>query len=181
MRSKEFKCLPVLFLAFLMGYALSLYGPVKVEEGHSKELVTPYFCPEDHCALRVISWINRANSSIDLAIYSFTHDDISRALINAYNKGVKVRVIMEERNVDKYSEYGKLVKAGIPVKLDENSALMHNKFMIIDGKVVLTGSFNYTNSADKRNDENLVVIASPQVAESYEEEFNEMWSGVFGG
>ncbi len=181
MRSGLKACLPLLFLAFLMGYALSLYsGPVE-RGGPMKGPITPYFCPEDHCALRVISWVNRANSSIDLAIYSFTHDDISRALIEAYRRGVKVRVIMEERNVDKYSEYEKLVEAGIPVKLDENSALMHNKFMVIDGKVVLTGSFNYTNSADKRNDENLLVVVSPQVAESYEAEFNEMWSGVYGG
>ncbi len=180
MKVKDLRaCLPLLLMAFLLGYGLSLY--YEGGRGYQVGSVTPYFCPEDHCSSVVISWISRANNSIDLAIYSFTHDDIGEALIGAFKRGVKVRVIMEERNVDKYSEYEKLVKAGVPVKLDDNSALMHNKFMVIDGKVVLTGSFNYTNSADKRNDENLVVIVSPQVASSYESEFNEMWSGIFGG
>ncbi len=176
------ECFLLSIFALLIGLTLGLYySSEKALQREGNAYVTPYFCPEDSCSTKVIQWVKKANKSIDLAIYSFTHDDIGEAIVEAHRMGVKVRVIMEERNVDKYSEYKRLVEAGIEVRLDENSALMHNKFMVIDDKVVLTGSFNYTNSADKRNDENLVVIISKQIAGEYESEFQEMWNGVYGG
>ncbi len=149
------------------------------EDGN--QAVSAYFCPEDGCSEVVIRWINRANESIDLAMYSFTLDSIGEALVRAKERGIRVRVILEAERIDRYSEYGRLKAAGVEVRLDRNSYLMHNKFMVIDGKVVLTGSFNYTWSGDRKNDENLVVIVDKDIASSFEAEFNEMWSGVFGG
>ncbi len=140
----------------------------------------PYFCPEDRCSHIVINWISRANQSIEIAIYSFTLDSIGDALIEAHDRGVKVRVIMERDQVNRYSEYSKLKAAGIEVKLDGNDRLMHNKFVVIDEKIVLTGSYNFTKSADEYNDENLLVIVSQRIAEAYKSEFQEMWSGKFG-
>ncbi len=140
----------------------------------------PFFCPEDHCSSVVVHWISRANSSIDLAIYSFTLDTIGEALVNAHERGVTVRVIFEKTQINQWSEYSKLKSAGIQVMIDRNDKYMHNKFMVIDGKVVLTGSYNYSKQADTQNDENLIVIISEDVAKAYESEFNEMWEGKFG-
>jgi phosphatidylserine/phosphatidylglycerophosphate/cardiolipin synthase-like enzyme len=89
-------------------------------------------------------------------------------------------VIFERDQVNQWSEYNRLKSAGIPVMLDENAEYMHNKFMVIDGKVVLTGSYNYSKQADTQNDENLIVIVDEAAAKAYEDEFNEMWGGKFG-
>ncbi len=150
------------------------------DEGGNQARLSAYFCPEDGCSQVVIQWIERANESIDLAMYSFTLDSIGEALVKAKERGIRVRVILEAERIDRYSEYGRLRAAGVEVKLDRNSYLMHDKFMVIDGSVVLTGSFNYTWSGDRKNDENLVVIVDGRVASAFESEFDEMWSGVFG-
>jgi phosphatidylserine/phosphatidylglycerophosphate/cardiolipin synthase-like enzyme len=142
--------------------------------------INVYFCPEDSCGNAVISLIDRANRSVDVAMYSFTHEGIADALIRAKERGVIVRVIIESEQVSSYSQYGRLRAAGIEVKLDKNPYLMHNKFAVVDGKVVATGSFNYTESADKKNDENLIIIWDPEIASKYESEFEEMWEGVYG-
>ncbi len=175
----------ILIITFTMGVALGYggrSGTFSTGNGsHGTSIgIEPFFCPEDHCSQVVISWISKANVSIDLAMYSFTLDSIGDALIRAHSRGVRVRVIMEREQVNRWSEYGRLRKAGIQVILDRNPAYMHDKFMVVDGKVVLTGSFNYTKHADTENDENLVIIISSRVARAYESEFEEMWEGKFG-
>ncbi|MDK2384139.1 MAG: phospholipase D family protein [Candidatus Korarchaeota archaeon] len=176
--------LPLILLAagVVLGYSLrtgeSGYG--SISSGVDR-IIGPFFCPEDHCSSVVIDWISRANESVDLAIYSFTLDSLGDALVRAHQRGVKVRVIMERNQINRWSEYNRLRGAGIEVRLDGNPAYMHNKFMVIDGRVVLTGSYNYTKQADTRNDENLLVVIGEDIAGAYEAEFNEMWSGVFGG
>ena len=121
-------------------------------------------------------WAGRANESIHVLIYSFTLDDVSDALIEAYNSGVEVQVVFEKQQISKYSEYPKLEQAGVAVRNDTNSAYMHNKVMIIDETIVLTGSFNWSAHAEEQNNENLIVIKSTYIAETYEEEFQKIWA-----
>jgi len=135
-----------------------------------------YFSPRGGCESQVIGWIGRANRSIHILIYSFTLDSISDALIEAHNRGVEVKVVFEKNQITKYSEYQKLRAAGISVRNDTNSGYMHDKVMIIDEAIVLTGSFNWSAHAEKVNNENLIVIKSIYVAEVYEEEFHRIWS-----
>ncbi|HDN17806.1 MAG TPA: DUF1669 domain-containing protein [Candidatus Bathyarchaeota archaeon] len=134
-----------------------------------------YFSPKGGCASQVIYWIQRARFWIHIMIYSFTLDEISDALIDAHNRGVEVLVLFESSQINQYSEYEKLKEAGVQVKLDSNPFSMHHKVMIVDGYIVLTGSFNWSNSAENRNNENLVVIVSRSVASRYEEEFQKLW------
>ena len=101
-------------------------------------------------------------------------------MIEAHNRGVEVLVVFEERQISKYSEYWRLKKAGIPVRNDTNRYLMHNKVMIVDGLIVLTGSFNWSRSAEERNDENLVVIRSEHIASLYTEVFMKVWKESSG-
>ncbi len=169
----------LLILGVMMGYVGALITP-SPSLNENITVSGPFFCPEDHCSSVVIRWISKANSSIDLAMYSFTLDSICDALVNAYKRGVNVRVILEKNQINQWSEYSKLKRNGIKVMLDRNPRYMHNKFMVIDGKVVLTGSYNYTKEADTRNDENLIVIISGKVAKAYEDEFEEMWGGKYG-
>ncbi len=171
----------LLALGMMLGYMSKCGTNVPASgTGANVTIDGPFFCPEDHCSSVVIGWISRANSSIDLAMYSFTLDSIGDALVNVHKRGINVRVILERNQINQWSEYGKLKKNGIKVVIDKNPRYMHNKFMVIDGKVVLTGSYNYTKEADTRNDENLVVIISGKVARAYDDEFEEMWEGRFG-
>ena len=90
--------------------------------------------------------------------------------------GVEVKVVFERNQITRYSEYQKLRAAGIPVRNDTNPGYMHDKVMIIDGVIVLTGSFNWSMHAEKVNNENLIIIKSLYVASVYEEEFHRIWN-----
>jgi len=130
-----------------------------------------------NCEAILIDLIGRANKSVHVMIYSFTLDELSEALIEAKNKGIDVKVVMEANNAfSKGSEYRKLLEAGVRVKLDRNPALMHHKVMIVDGEIVVTGSYNWSWSAENKNDENLVILDDPETASLYEEEFQRVWS-----
>lgn len=143
---------------------------------HSYEV---YFSPKGGCEGALLYWIGRANSSIHIMVYSFTLDSLGEALISAHSRGVEVKVIMEEDQVSRYSEYEKLKRAGIPVRLDGNPALMHNKVAIIDGLILITGSYNWSKSAETRNNENLIIIMDKEIARLYEEEFTKLWRQSF--
>ncbi len=138
------------------------------------------FCPADGCAERLIAEIDGATSSVHTAIYYFTHPDIADAMIRARERGVTVQVLVEgEADVPggaNYDTVQRLLAAGIPCRDDANPAIMHDKFTIIDGAVVTTGSFNYTVSADEENNENLVILSSSRMAEAFEDEFDYLWT-----
>ena len=108
-------------------------------------------------------------------VYSFTLDSVGDALVAAKDRGVEVKVVLEKDQLSKYSEYWRLKEAGIQVRLDGNPALMHHKVAIIDGAVVITGSYNWSTSAETRNDENLIIVRSREVAWAYEAEFQKVW------
>jgi phosphatidylserine/phosphatidylglycerophosphate/cardiolipin synthase-like enzyme len=108
-------------------------------------------------------------------MYSFSLDSVRDALIRAHQRGVHVRVVMESDSMDR-SDPRALIGAGIPVLGDRREGLMHNKFMIIDGSEVWTGSMNFTESGPYRDNNNLLRIRSVKVAEDYLAEFNEMFA-----
>jgi phosphatidylserine/phosphatidylglycerophosphate/cardiolipin synthase-like enzyme len=130
----------------------------------------------ERCDVLLISLINRANRSIYVAVYSFTRDSLAAALISAKERGVEVRVVIErERAYEQGSEYPRLKSAGVDVRLDGNPNLMHHKFMVIDGYIVVTGSYNWSSAAEDRNDENIVVILDRDVAQRFVQEFERVW------
>ncbi len=124
----------------------------------------------------IVQDIDHARQQLRVAIYELTNDAIRDALADAYRRGVDVKIVTDDK--ERYSEDMKvLAAAGIPIETDEdNHALMHDKFMVIDGQTVWTGSANYTYYAFYRNDENLVRIQSPQVARAYLQEFDELFT-----
>jgi len=100
--------------------------------------------------------------------YSFTSAPIARALVEAHRRGVKVQVILDKsQRTEKYSEADFLVHNDIPTLIDAEHAIAHNKIMILDGYLVLTGSFNFTKAAEDNNAENLLVLNDPELARSY--------------
>jgi len=134
----------------------------------------------------LIEKINAAQTSIHIASFEFDLTPVAEALIGAKQRGVDVRwVTDDESGLEADEEPGRgqfasLQEAGIEVRSDTRSALMHNKFWIFDGQIVWTGSTNITESGIFKQDNNTLVIQSPELATVYEREFQEMWNGEFG-
>jgi phosphatidylserine/phosphatidylglycerophosphate/cardiolipin synthase-like enzyme len=130
---------------------------------------------------QLIALIDSAERSIHIAAFEFDLTPVAEALIAAHRRGVEVQWMTDDENgIDADEEEGRgqfamLEKAGIEVKDDGRSALMHNKFIIFDGQTVWTGSTNLTQNGNFRNNNNVIVIRSTKVAEMYEREFSEMW------
>ena len=134
----------------------------------------------------LIKKINAAQTSIHMASYEFDLTPVAEALIAAHQRGVDVRwVTDDEAGLGADSDPGRgqfamLQQAGIEVRSDNRGALMHDKFWIFDGAILWTGSTNITISGIFKQDNNVIVIHSPEVAAMYEREFEEMWNGQFG-
>jgi len=168
----------LLAVVFLLGVYVGATGfsRTQVERVDVSDVSGVYFSPHGGCADQVIFWIGKANSSIHILIYTFTLDGIREALIQAHGRNVQVEVVFERNNINETgSEYQNLKNAGIDTRADGNSAYMHDKVMIVDGKVVLTGSYNWSAHAENENNENLVVITSENLANIYENEFQKIW------
>jgi phosphatidylserine/phosphatidylglycerophosphate/cardiolipin synthase-like enzyme len=172
-----------LTLGSLMSYLIiiNFYTKPQIEEKtflktQNQIIIGVYFSPEDKCSSKLIYWIDKANKSIHILIYSFTLDSISEALIKAHKRGIEVLIVMEKSQLSKYSKYEELKNSGIEVRLDNNPALMHNKIAIVDGKIVITGSYNWTESAEYKNNENMIIILSVDIAQIYEKEFQKIWN-----
>jgi phosphatidylserine/phosphatidylglycerophosphate/cardiolipin synthase-like enzyme len=127
-----------------------------------------YFSPNGGCTTAVVREIGAARQSIEVQAYSFTSPPIAQALAEAKERGVHVEVILDKSNrTARYSGADYLVHHGIPTRIDAAHAIAHNKVMIIDDAVVLTGSFNFTAAAEKHNAENLLVLRDPSLAKQY--------------
>jgi phosphatidylserine/phosphatidylglycerophosphate/cardiolipin synthase-like enzyme len=127
--------------------------------------------------LIIVNLLDSAEKYVHVAIYSFTLDSLGDALIRARDRGVDVKVVVEREQAEvEGSEYGRLLKAGVDVRLDGNKYLMHHKFMVVDGKIVVTGSYNWSYGAEENNDENMIVVSNPDVARLYEKEFLRVWA-----
>ena len=181
-RRKSSSVLILLVLIFLVGasYYAGFFEVPSQQQSKQVQLsansIQVFFSPEDSCDKKVIALIDSANKSIDVAMYSFTLNDVGQALINAQKRGVKVRVVVEKQEVSQYSQYWNLIKNNVSVLNDSNSAYMHDKFAIIDGKIVITGSYNWSKHATYVNNENLIVINNREVASEYEREFEKIYS-----
>lgn len=129
-----------------------------------------YFSPNGEATAAIVADIHSARESIYVQAYSFTSIPITHALIEAKNKGVKVHLLLDKSNIDgKGSQYKVLLQHGLKTCIDDKHAIAHNKVIIIDGKKVLTGSFNFTGAAEKNNAENSLHITDAKLAKKYME------------
>lgn len=132
--------------------------------------VEAYFSPHGGCTAAVIRELNSAKDAVLVQAYSFTSAPIAQALVAAHRRGVDVRVILDKsQRTQRYSSATFLAHAGVQVLIDVAHAIAHNKTMVIDRKVVLTGSFNFTRAAEEKNAENLLIIRDGGLAKKYAE------------
>jgi phosphatidylserine/phosphatidylglycerophosphate/cardiolipin synthase-like enzyme len=150
------------------------FGPAKPKGGSNPRLtiegvpVESYFAAEDGVASQVIERINRAERSIQFLAFSFTHDGIGSAVIARAKAGVSVRGVFETTGSQtQFSEYGPMKRAGLEVYTDGNPYVMHHKVFVLDARTVIFGSFNFSRNADSDNDENLLIVDDPKLAETF--------------
>jgi phosphatidylserine/phosphatidylglycerophosphate/cardiolipin synthase-like enzyme len=130
--------------------------------------VQVYFSPRGGATDAVVNALDRATNSVLVQAYSFTSAPIAKALVDARRRGVKVQVILDKsQRTEKYSEADFLAHSSIPTLIDAEHAVAHNKVMVIDHFLVLTGSFNFTKAAEESNAENLLLINDAALAKEY--------------
>jgi len=139
-----------------------------------------YFSLSDNPQKEIIKNINQAEAFINIAMYIFTDREIALPLVKAHERGVKVRLYLDKDQVEyQYSQSRFLVQNGIKTRVSSNNYIMHNKFAVIDSKIVITGSYNWTASASTRNDENLLVIDDEEVILRFHKQFENLWENKF--
>lgn len=126
------------------------------------------FTPGEDCTGLIVNTIDAARREVLVQAYGFTSAPIAKALTDAKKRGVEVKAILDKSNrTDKYGAATFLQNAGIPTWIDDKVAIAHNKVMVIDGEKVLTGSFNFTKSAQSRNAENVITLCDADTAAKY--------------
>lgn len=136
-----------------------------------------HFSPQDGAERYVVQRLLDAEKSIEFMTFAFTSDPIGDAIRTRENAGVLVRGVFERRNTEATgSEYTRLRRAGAEVLTDGNCYTMHHKVIIIDGRIVITGSYNFTSRADRTNTENLLIIDDPVLAKAYQQEFRRVFA-----
>jgi phosphatidylserine/phosphatidylglycerophosphate/cardiolipin synthase-like enzyme len=115
-----------------------------------------------------VSTIRQAKTEILVQAYSFTSAPIAKALVDVHKRGVRVQIILDRsQRKERYSSADFTAHAGIPTYIDAAHSIAHNKVMIIDKSVIITGSFNFTKAAEGKNAENLLVLRSRELAKGY--------------
>jgi len=127
-----------------------------------------FFSPRGGCTEAVVNAITQAKTEILVQAYSFTSAPIAKALVEAHKRRVRVQIILDRsQRKERYSSADFTAHAGIPTFIDAAHAIAHNKVMIIDKALLITGSFNFTKAAEEKNAENLLVIRSKELASTY--------------
>lgn len=139
-----------------------------------------YFSPGTEIKATILNLLREADSTVDLCVFTITDQELSKEILACHQQKVKVRIITDDFKIDdEGSEIYHLEQNGIEIKIDHSHYHMHNKFGIIDNRIALTGSFNWTYTATKHNQENLLVSSNYEIVKQYQSEFNRLWNEMF--
>ena len=166
-----------MFLEDLFGPSVRASTPYPVVDLDGTRLEV-LFSPDDGVAARLETLLREAEESISFLAYSFTSNELGAALIERAAAGVTVTGVMDADQVvsNLGTEYDPFRQAGLDVRLDGGAGLMHHKVIVIDRSIVVTGSYNFTASAEERNDENVVILFSPELAAIYLDQFAQIYA-----
>ncbi|MCG6186753.1 phospholipase D-like domain-containing protein [Maribellus maritimus] len=139
-----------------------------------------FFSPGNGIKESIEKLLREARLSVDLCVFTITDYELARQILACQKRKMRVRIITDDEKIlDHGSVIMKLKKAGIQIKTDHSHYHMHNKFGIIDNRIVITGSFNWTYTATKHNQENLLATSNFDIVKQYQTEFNRLWEEMF--
>jgi mitochondrial cardiolipin hydrolase len=154
---------------------LKVLAPVQnAVQANTEELAL--FSPGDACLRQIVHRFQSARRNADICVFTITDDRITRNILEAHRRGLKLRIITDnDKTMDAGSDIEQLEAAGIPVKVDRTPFHMHHKFAIFDGARLLNGSYNWTRGAAESNEENLVDSGNPRLISAFQQEFDTLW------
>lgn len=170
----------ILALATSSAFARTTKPPVHT--GPQNVILDTCFSPNEGCDDKLVAFLNQATESIDMAIYDLTLPSVEKSVEDAQARGVKVRIVADRRSSStRMSLISAMKNNGINIKLwsgatAANQGLMHNKFTVVDGRLLETGSYNYSTSATHRNAENQIYINDADTVAKYLANFEQLWS-----
>lgn len=137
-----------------------------------------YFTPSNACEDNIIQLLNNAEQQIDIVVYSITNKNITDAIKSAHRRGIEVRILTDKTQASNNSaKASELYNAGLNIKVHSKHRIEHNKFVVVDGKAVMTGSYNWTSSATLKNSENCLKIWNDEKTISdYQKRFEYLWT-----
>jgi phosphatidylserine/phosphatidylglycerophosphate/cardiolipin synthase-like enzyme len=178
--------LPVGFLC-AVSFAAGVYGTTLVSkhDAYSAPVATGTsgaaeicFSPDEPCEERIGRFLASAQKSVDLAVYDINLEELGELLI-AQARKMPVRIVVDKRqSKEKNSIVPMLVQAGVQLRYGHQRGIMHNKFVIVDGTKLETGSFNYTHHASLANQENQIYLSDARAIERYRKRFEQIWEGA---
>jgi cardiolipin hydrolase len=135
-----------------------------------------HFSPGEDCRRQLLDLLVSARESIDISIFTISDDRLANAILATHKRGVNVRLITDnDKAHDQGSDIFYMLEAGLPVCMDSSEHHMHHKFAVIDKKILVNGSFNWTRSATDFNQENILVTDEPKLVSAYLDEFESLW------
>lgn len=141
------------------------------------EVLALAFTPPSGGARAIVQAIEDSREEVLVQAYGFTHNALAQALLSAQQRGVKVQVLLDQKSSQTNRYVIDLFRAaGLTLRFDGAHAIAHNKVMVIDRAVVVTGSYNFTNAADTRNAENILVLRGAELARQYRENWHIHWA-----
>lgn len=135
------------------------------------------FSPGDACLGQIVHRFAAARRTVDICVFTITDDRITRALLDAHRRGVRIRVITDnEKAFDAGSDIERIAEAKVPVRVDRTPYHMHHKFAIFDGVRLLNGSYNWTRGAAEQNAENIIETGEPRLVSAFSRQFETLWA-----
>jgi phosphatidylserine/phosphatidylglycerophosphate/cardiolipin synthase-like enzyme len=135
--------------------------------------IRPFFSPKGGCTDAIVAELKKARRELLVQAYSFTSDPLTNQLVAAKARGCHVTILLDKSNeTDAHSDLKLFLEHKLDPLIDHDHAIAHNKVMIIDGRTLITGSFNFTNQAEHENAENLLILRGvPEIVAHYRESF----------
>lgn len=144
--------------------------------GRTDELAEAWFSPGGDCPQRIRTLLAQAKRTVDICVFTITDDRLTSAVLDAYARGVRVRIITDnDKAADLGSDADRLLEAGIDLRVDRTEFHMHHKFAVFDSEVLLNGSYNWTRGAAANNEENFIVTNNRQLVAVFVKTFEKLW------
>jgi len=138
------------------------------------------FSPGTDILESISDLLKQTQKTLDICVFTITDERLANDIFDCFQHGIKVRIITDD---DKMFDHGSVIRdlsnAGIPIKIDHSQYHMHHKFGIIDSRIVFTGSFNWTYTASKHNQENLLITTNFDIVNQYSEQYEILWKAMY--
>lgn len=146
-------------------------------QSQSVSITEAHFSPGEDCRRQLLDLLVAARKTLDISVFTISDDRLSDAIIAAHKRGIQVRLITDnDKALDQGSDIARLIAYGVDVRMDNTANHMHHKFAVVDKRILVNGSFNWTRSATDYNQENILVTNEPKLVAAYFSEFESLWN-----